>query len=311
MRQPGVVLCRRRRHRGWTPVLGGLTALVLSGCAGGHGGPAVATFTGPPTATSRQLAEDVHQLLRRLQVLGDRNAIVESTGNTIVVTGTTGLPVPAAALIAPGMLQFRPVLCAAGPYTASAKAANTVEGPLPLGCSSGRYSLEAPNLVISPSNASANGYSSNLGSIAADPTLADRRSTTAAANVADTGRSVLLPLAGGDGSRYLLGPAELNGGEITSATATYEAPVWVVDARFSTAGAVGWDELNQRYFHEMIGFDLDGRLLSVPVVQPNLSSFSSFAGRTKIAANFSRRAAEGFAAVLDSGPLVTPLRIAR
>jgi preprotein translocase subunit SecD len=89
----------------------------------------------------------------------------------------------------------------------------------------------------------------------------------------------------------------------------YQNPVWQVDITFTGDGASAWDTFAHKYFHELVGFDLDGQAVSVPVIQPSNTAFSSFGGRTDLTGNFTRQTAEEIAADLDSGPLATPLSL--
>ena len=68
--------------------------------------------------------------------------------------------------------------------------------------------------------------------------------------------------------------------------------------------------LAEKYFHEIIGIDLDGRAVSAPLIEPSGSSFTSFGGRKQISGDFNKTTAEELAAVLDSGPLAAPLVVA-
>src|ERR1019366_5396272 len=104
-----------------------------------------------------------------------------------------------------------------------------------------------------------------------------------------------------------LAPSDLCVSAIASSVAVHQGAVWVVDATFTARGAVGWDTLAHRYFHEIIGVDLDGQALSVPLTEPTQSAFTSFAGRVQIGGNFDEHLAQTLAAVLNSGPLGTPL----
>ena len=221
--------------------------------------------------------------------------------------GGTKLPIPESDLLESGTLQFRPALCIADPYGPSTHKA--LPGPLPSACSE-QYSLQAPTLITTPSPSSAQGYHSNLDNIAPDPALTTYPSTTPGHNDAEPRRTVLLPVVGGGGLRYLLGPSGLSGSAVASAQALFQNPAWVVNVTLTAMGAVEWNALAQRYFHEIIGIDFDGQLVSAPLTEPTQSEFASFAGRVQISGDFDKRSAEELAANLDSGPLAVPLRVA-
>jgi len=312
---------RRRRAGGtatgltlWGGTLSGLAlvGLVAAGCSGtpaarsgssAGGAEVTATFSAVETAASTvELTDDATVLTARLHALGDAGAFAAVRGRAIVVLGTTHLPAPVDDLSATGLFQVRPALCESGPYKPAASTA--VAAPLPSGCSSERYSLLTPNLTVDDSTGS-----SNLGSIPPDPVLASYPSSSAAYDDSHPQSPVLVPDLNDSGVRYLLGPTVLNETAVAKARATFENPAWIVDATFTGAGAVQWDTVARKYFHELIGIDVDAQALSVPLTQPAQSTFTSFDGRVQISGNFSRSSAEQLAAVLESGPLATPLQV--
>jgi preprotein translocase subunit SecD len=255
-------------------------------------------------ASPRQLSDDREQLIHRLLAFGGTQDTLSVQGQSIVVTETHPLPVAISTLIAPGVLQLRPALCQAVAYSPPS---GGTAGPLPGHCSAPQYSLQAPTLIVNTGN----GGISNISSIPPDPALSGQPTTSAADNDADPRSPVLIPLVGGGGLRYLLGPSELGGSAIASAAAAYQKPQWVVDATLSGAGSSLWDALSEKYFHEIIGIDLDGRLVSAPLTQPTQESFTSFDGKVQISGDFTQRSATALAAELDSRPLVVPLRVSR
>jgi len=300
----------RRRGAGGAAALVvtcGLVAGACSGTAGPQSGPSspgarvIATFAAVDGAAStRQLTDDAHELTVRLRILGDSGDSASVRGHAVVVSGRTGLPAPASALLTQGIFQIRPALCFAARYTPPT--AGNVAGPLPIACSQVQYSLLAPTLIVNTSTGT-----SNYPAIPPDPVLASYPSSSAAYDDSHPANTVLVPQSGGGGIRYLLGPAELNGTAVASAQATYESPQWLIDVTLTSAGASAWDALAQKYFHEIIGIDLDGQAVSAPLMQPSSSSFVSFGGRMQISGNFTKKAAEEVAAALSSGPLTTPL----
>jgi len=296
---------------GWTMPGVALCALVAAGCSGTPAAQSgsstgatevAATFsTVNPAASTLALNADATVVTARLHLLGDAHASAVVRGRTIVVLGTRRLPVSVNDLVAPGVFQVRPALCQSGPY--SVPASGPVTTPLPSGCSSERYSLLTPNLTVDESSGAA-----NLASIAPDPALASYPSSTAAYDDSHPQSPVLVPASGGGGARYLLGPAELNGTAVASAGAVFEDPDWFVNVTFTGTGGSEWNAVAKRYFHEVIGIDVDGLALSVPITEPSQSVFASFGDRMQIGGTFTRKSAEQLAAVLGSGPVVTSLR---
>jgi hypothetical protein len=296
---------------GWTVPGLVLLAVVAAGCSGTPAAPTgssagrsevAATFTAVnPGTSTRELTADATVLTARLHLLGDAIASAAVRGRTIVVEGTRRLPVSVDDLVAPGVFQIRPALCGSGAFSVPASGAVTT--PLPTGCSSERYSLQTPNLTVDESTGA-----SNLASIAPDPALASYPSSTAAYDDSHPQSPVLVPASGGGGARYLLGPAELNGTAVASAGAVFEDPDWYVNVTFTGTGGSEWNAVAKKYFHEVIGIDVDGLALSVPITEPSQSVFASFGDRMQIGGTFTRKSAEQLAAVLGSGPVVTPLR---
>jgi hypothetical protein len=290
-------------------VLGGLVAGACAGSGSSSGSSSaeghdhvVATFAAvdaSASASTSQLTDDAREVNARLHALGDAGASVTVRRRSVVVSGGPRLPIPASALLAPGTLQLRPALCQADRYTPPAPGGAV--GTLPTTCSLDRYSLLAPNLTVDTAGVS------NASAIGPDPALSSYPSTTAADNDADPDGTVLVPANGDGGLRYLLGPTAVDDTAVASARAAFVNPDWIVNVTLTSAGTSAWDALARRSFHEFIGIDVDGQAVSVPIVQPGQPVFSPFGGRFQIASNFTRQSAEALAAVLDSGPLTTPL----
>jgi len=278
--------------------------------AAGHGG-GIATFvTTSPTASARRRAEDARILTRRLAAFGDRPDKAVVKGRSVVVVGGRRLRVPAAVLASTGTVLFRPVLCVSAPQTPPAPGISAVPLPGSSSCSAAVYSLRGPNLTVNPSTGA-----SNEESIGRDPALAATPSSTPSYDETHPQSPVLVPIeasgasAGGrgGGGRYLLGPAELSGTAVASATTSFHSTQWVVDVDFTGSGATQWDAVARKNFHEIIAVDLDGRVVAAPLVESNQTAFTSFDGRLEVGGNLTERSAQTLAAVLDSGPLATPL----
>ncbi len=292
---------------------GGMVAILLfcglvAGACSGSGSPSgdghdhvVATYVVvDANVSTSQLTADARELSTRLRTFGDAGASVAVRRRSVVVSGMSRLRVPASVLLATGAFQLRPVLCQADRYTAPAP--GTIVGIVPTACSSSRYSLQAPNLTVDTVTGS-----SNASAIPPDPALSSYPSTSATDNDAHPDSTVLVPAVGEGGARYLLGPTALDDPAVASTRVTFQPEEWVVDVTLTGPGATAWDALARRFFHELIGVDVDGRAMSVSITEPSESVFTSFADRLQISGNFGRQSAEALAAYLDSGPLTTPL----
>ncbi len=208
--------------------------------------------------------------------------------------GPVAVPTPAAG---PGQravsLSFRPVLCYAPPLTLASGQAPS-GGPLP-DCSASTE-LTASNLGVAPDPGNVNGYTSNT-DIPADPQFATYPSTPAGA--APQGGTVLLPGLAAEGSgRYVLGPAALTQRGVKSASAHMIDGRWTIDLVLTPSGSTAWDRLTQQQFHQIIGIDLDGRVISAPVTMPVRSTWSSLDGRMQISGSFTGPQARAIAAEL-------------
>jgi hypothetical protein len=195
-----------------------------------------------------------------------------------------------------GYVYFRPVLCDAPAYSSGA-APPAVSSPLSCSPTS---DLSASNLAVTPGN-SPIGFSSN--NVAPDAALAGVPSTSRSADAAST--TVLLPAAHKafeyGGPRLVLGPAEMTNTSVGSASAhRNQTGQWIVDYTMKSAGgSARWDLVAHENFHELLGIDFDGTVVSAPIIQPSQSSFSSFEGRGEIS-SLTRSEAVALARALTS-----------
>jgi preprotein translocase subunit SecD len=161
--------------------------------------------------------------------------------------------------------------------------------------------LVTTNLSGSPS--SGNGVSYQIGP---NPALAAYPTSTTdnpKATVLQRG----LPGAG-SAVRYLQGPAELTGRAVKTAIAQEnQLGQWVVNITLTGAGSAGWDKMTEKYFHEIIGIELDGVVQSAPITQPSQAAWSSFGGQVEISGSFTQTSAQTLAVALQYGSLPVPL----
>jgi hypothetical protein len=168
-------------------------------------------------------------------------------------------------------LSLRPVLCYAPPV-ALPHGGSPSTGPLPA-CSPSSQ-LTAANLQVTPDTGNVNGYTANT-AVPADPAFATYASTSPSGN--QEGTTVLLPGISGLGTnRYVLGPAGL---QLVDGQ-------WSVDVTLTGQGSAAWDVLAHQQFHQIVGVDIDGTVISAPIIQPTHSSFSSFDGQMQISGGF-------------------------
>jgi preprotein translocase subunit SecD len=196
-------------------------------------------------------------------------------------------------------LYFRPVLCYAPAYTApkAVKGKKPASpGALPTSCPSA-YQLVTTNL--SGTTGSTNGVQYQLGP---DPALAAYPTT-----VTDNPKDYVLQKglsSSGFPYRYLEGPAEIKGSAVKSAAAQLtQTNEWVVNINLTGAGSTAWDTMTTKYFHEIIGIELDGVVQSAPITYPNATAWQSFGGQVEISGSFTQQSAQALALALNYGSL--------
>jgi len=291
-------------------VIVGVVALaVVYGPRSSPTGPRSASTTQravfvPTSPTSHGMLKQVASIMKaRLHALGDNHVSVTVAAGSIDVSG----PVNEADVRLVGMrgtFYVRPVLCGAPPYSATPPggAGPAATTTLP-GCAT-VYQTTITNLGVSPNANAANGFTENT--VLPDPAFASYPSTPSQDD--NPLKTVLLPGAPTSGvrqyARFLLGPAELNGSGIASVhVQATGAGSWIIDILLNPSASAQWDAVAYQNFHKLIGIDVDGQVLSAPLLQPAQAAFSSFQGQIQIAGNFTSTQARGLVALLESGPL--------
>jgi hypothetical protein len=197
-----------------------------------------------------------------------------------------------------GVVYFRSVLCFAPRYDP------TIADPGPLSAStcSAASRLNENNLGVGPDGNAATGFS--VQNVPPDAALAGVPSTSAAK---ETGAAtVLLPgfsLPNSLGAaRYVLGPAEMTSAAVAKASAhRNQTGAWVVDYTTTRRGSALWDKVAEENFHKFLGIDLNGKVVSTPIIQPTQSSFASFDGKGEISGNLTKAEAIALARALHGG----------
>jgi preprotein translocase subunit SecD len=277
---------------GWSPKLG----LDLDG------GLAVVYQTHRPV-NQAELSDIVTILGERVNA-GTSGATVSSQGKnqiSVSIPGEKNTQKVLATLGNTAQLLFRPALCYAPSFSVS-KGAKPSTGPLPT-CSS-TTQLTAANLAVTPDSSNVNGYTYNT-NLADDSSFASYPSTTSLND--NKGDTVLLPGGAGGTGRYVLGPAELTGTAVHSASAQLNSGQWAVNLNLTSSGSAAWDALSKQQFHQIIGIDLDGQVISAPITQPTQASWSSFNGSVQISGSFTENQAKTLATELNYGALPVKL----
>ncbi len=132
------------------------------------------------------------------------------------------------------------------------------------------------------------------------------RTTTPEENTPEA--QVILPEKDDNGNvtvRYLLGPAEVKGQAMSSASATVNPNngVWEVEFSLTSDGTTQWNAMAEKVgVNGQIAMDLDGVVQSAPSLQT-----TNFPGSGQISGNFSEREAKDLALVLRYGSLPVQL----
>jgi preprotein translocase subunit SecD len=135
--------------------------------------------------------------------------------------------------------------------------------------------------------------------------------TTSPANIPTTPRDdnkadaqVILPNEDGSG-RYALGPSEMDGRAISTATAQFDqtTSAWLVTFKTSSKGTKQLADLSQKYLSKQVAIELDGVVKSAPVFQNAITN-----GQGQISGTFKEKDAKNLALVLRYGALPVDLK---
>ncbi len=259
------------------------------------------------------LNQTVSILTNRVNGLGVSGASVGTQGGDIIVQvpGVKNGRTLLRTIGETAQLYFRPALCGAPAYAGpTAKGAKPASAPLPT-CAPASALTRTNIGVTSTGSSGTSTYTSRLGSIAPDAALASYPST-APTKDAKT-KTVLLPVVdkgAGQYARYLLGPAPLTGHAIARAQAQQtQLGKWVVSYTLTGKGTPQWESLAQKYFHQIVAIELDGKIYSAPLIQPSQPAFSSFNGKGEISGSLSETQAKTLAIAMQYGSL--PVRLIR
>ncbi len=248
----------------------------------------------------------------RVNALGVSQPNIITQGNEIVVQ-LPGVKDPNAVLAVLGntaQLFFRPVIAGAPAYNPKAliskKTKKTVQIPytVPPTPTGGYLYTAAYYNAASQSFSPPNQYIE-------DPTYAAYPTTpTKATNNLDIPENNIIVSSNGawPTPRVILGPAIVKGAKadgtiISSASAQLTTSgQWVVDFNLTSAGGTIFNNLAAANYHMLVANDLDGRIISAPVIQSQ-----SFPGSGQISGSFNQAQANNLALDLNYGSLPVQL----
>lgn len=274
---------------------------------------------------------------RRVNGLGVANSNIQRQGNDVVIS-LPGIKNDQRALATLGetaQLFFRPVYCEIPPYVAPSKSSKSSKssptksnGTIKPGKSGLGITSDSPHLVDASYPMASSGSSGSSGSSTTKETAAGAAacSSSSAASLPSTtadqdlaSKTVILP-SYTHAIRYVLGPAELNGSIVKTASAALPqgATSWVVDVAFTSAGSKKFNEAalphyeaykaNPNSYAALQAIDLDGVVESAPAIES-----ANFPGSAQISGSktsgFTATEANNLALVLRYGAL--PVRFNR
>lgn len=272
------------------------------------------------TVSSNELNQAVSIIRQRVNASGVSEATVSTQGNANIVVDVPGRLDDATKqrIEASSKLELRPVLLSESPATTSFTGSDGKSTP---------YPTPAPTLANTPTAKPTNGSDESWVTpyLQAEynafncKTLKD-----AATNVAPSNKPLVTCDDAGT-TKYLLGPVEVDGSDISNATAgmvTSSQGVstgqWAVNLTFNSAGAKAFDAVSQRlnaYYtaaqsagqndpRSQFAFVLDGRVLEAPQMQGVITGNTS-----QITGNFTQTSAQSLADQLKFGALPVSFKV--
>ena len=206
-------------------------------------------YTAPPHTSQADLNETVDILNLRVNGLGVSGAQVQTTGTNQISVSIPGVTDAQQVLNEIGQtarMYFRPVLCFAYPegVPKGSKTKVLPRGIEAIPACTASTELTAANLNVTPNSNVPAGYTSN--NVPPDTQYVAYPSTSVDKPGYENS-TVLLPGLAASGSanggeRYVLGPSEMTGHSIASASATQnQTCAWVVDYNLTGPGSALWD----------------------------------------------------------------------
>jgi preprotein translocase subunit SecD len=261
-----------------------------------------------PAQADLELARQIIE--QRVNGLGVAGAKVVTEGSSNIVISVPGDNGDQARQLGQtAQLRFRPVLQAGAATPAPSKATPTPTG--------GATPTATPSGSATPSaSAAPTGSAATSSPSAAAPTVApnappvtlDQATATfaaltcskeAAGSVDRPGDYVATCSADGT-AKYLLGPAVLEGTQVTNATAGTRANTgaWVVNLDLNSKGSDAWATFTAGNVGKQVAVTLDGRVITAPTINGAIPG-----GKTEISGNFNQTSATELANQLKYGAL--------
>lgn len=275
----------------WTPKL----ALDLEGGTEMILAPQV---QGGSEITQEQLDQAVEIIRQRVDGSGVSEAEITTQSNRNVVVSLPGVPSAETRdlIQASAQMEFRPVLAIA--------AGGPVETPLP--------DEQLPTPTAEPANASDDNWITPELYREFESTNCLDPATLEASTEAAPADQPLITCEPGTGAKYILGPVEVPGADIATATfgmsqSGQGASIneWGVNIEFNSEGTKTFRDVTERLFafqqgdpHNQFAIVLDGQVISAPTVQGVITD-----GKPRITGNFTQESAKALSEQLKYGAL--------
>jgi preprotein translocase subunit SecD len=291
---------------GWSPKLG----LDLAG-----GAEVVLTPAKGRTISAAQLSVSETIIRERVQGIGVSGATVQIQGSQIIVQvpGVKNARALLKIISSTAQLLFRPVECGAPAYVKPANKKPVSALNIPFCTPANQLTLRNPSYQVTPEPSTAAGYvASNIGPDAKFlnvPSITSDQDALPQVPSKSVVESAFDP-SSSQYARYVLFPAVMRGNEVANASATQDQlGNWVVDCNLTSTGSKQWDAATKQYFHEYMAIELDGQVISAPIIQPTQSVWTSFNGSVEVSGSLSQSQANLLAADLTYGSLPVPLQV--
>jgi preprotein translocase subunit SecD len=261
-----------------------------------------------PAKEDLELARQIIE--QRVNGLGVAEAEVVTEGSSNIVISVPGKNGDQARQLGQtAQLRFRPVL-----QVAAATPAITSATPTP---SNGATPTASPTGSATPSTpATPTGSAAATPSAAAAPTVApdappvtqDQATATFATltcskeapGTVDRPGDYVATCSDDGAAKYLLGPAVLEGTQVTNATAGTRSNTgaWVVNLDLNSKGSDAWATFTAANVGKQVAVTLDGRVITAPTINGAIPG-----GKTEISGNFTQTSATELANQLKYGAL--------
>ena len=251
----------------------------------------------------------------RVNGLGVAEAEVVTEGNSNIVISVPGDNGDQARQLGQtAQLRFRPVITGPEPATpAASSSATPTDGATPTDSSATpSASAAAP---ASPTDAAGAASATSSDGAVTDPsanpdapavtqeqataTYATLTCDTSSPGTVDRPDSYVAACSQDGTAKYLLGPAVVEGTDVTDATPGTRSGTgaWIVRLDFNNSGSAKWAEYTAANVGKQVGITLDGRVISAPTIN------SAISGGTEISGQFTQASATELANQLKYGAL--------